>query len=124
MGESGVGARRRTLAARRCGARGPIAEVVLRVSGSEVSTREAPAGILEGSGGFEVAGGEEIAGATVLTWGGSGWKIPSDRGAMGCEGGRRCSWFHEGGPAAAGGGWEAVAWPLHGGVGERQGRAA
>jgi len=33
--------------------------VVLRVSGSEVSTREAPAGILEGSGGFEVAGGGE-----------------------------------------------------------------
>ena len=67
MGESGVGARRRTLAARRCGGRGPVAEVVLRVPGSEVSTREAPAGILEGSGGFEVAGGEEIAEASRLT---------------------------------------------------------
>ena len=39
-----------------------------------------------GQGGFEVAGDEEFAGATVLTWGGSGWKIPSDRGAMGREG--------------------------------------
>ena len=70
-GESGAGARRRTLAARRCGARGPVAEVVLRVSGSEVSTREAPAGILEGSGGFEVAGSEEIAEASRLTRGGA-----------------------------------------------------
>ena len=40
------------------------------------------------------------------------------------KGGRRCSWFHEGGPAAASGGWEAVAWPVRGGAGERQGRAA
>ena len=54
-----------------CGGRGPVAEVVLRVSGSEVSTREAPAGILEGSGGFEVAGGEEIAEASRLTRGGA-----------------------------------------------------
>ena len=39
----------------------------LLVPGSDGSTREAPLGILEGSGGFEVAGGEEIAGAAVLT---------------------------------------------------------
>ena len=45
--------------------------MVLRVPGSEVLTREAPAGILEGSGGFEVAGSEEIAEASRLTRGGA-----------------------------------------------------
>jgi len=77
-----------------------------------------------GQRGLVIAGGEEFAGATALTWGGSGGKSRATAEQWGREGGRRCSWFHEGGPAAAGGGWEAVAWPLHGGVGERQGRAA
>jgi len=44
-----------------------VAVVGLLVPRSDGSTREAPAGMLEGSGGFEVTGGEEIAGAAVLT---------------------------------------------------------
>ena len=52
----------------------------LLVPGSDGSTREAPAGMLEGSEGFEVASGEEYAGAAVLTGGGSGWKFDAHTG--------------------------------------------
>ena len=48
-----------------------VAAVGLLVPGSDGSTREAPTGMLEGSGGFEVAGGEEIAEASRLTRGGA-----------------------------------------------------
>ena len=65
--DDGVADRRRS-GGRACG--GGFAAVP-RVSGSDGSTREAPAGILEGLGGCEVTGGEEIVEAGRLTRGGA-----------------------------------------------------
>jgi len=48
-----------------------VAAAGLLAPGFDGSTREAPAGMLEGSGGFEVTGGEEIAEAGRLTRGGA-----------------------------------------------------